>query len=90
MPSWLAVVIFQLLFMGRHPLIGRVARGALPDRAATIRELRFAHSREWGAGMDLASLSGSWGELRHARLAARLEHIAMLRFLYHAAWTKSG
>jgi len=74
--------------MGRH--IGRVVCGALPERTAIIRELCFADSRERDAGMDLASLSGSWGELRHARLAARLEHIAMLRFLYHAAWTKSG
>jgi len=55
--------------MGRH--IGRVVCGALPERTAIIRELCFADSRERDAGMDLASLSGSWGELRYARLGGR-------------------
>jgi len=48
----LAVVIFQLLFMGRHPFIGRVVHGALPELASSIRELRFAYSHERDAGME--------------------------------------
>lgn len=39
----LAVVIFQLLFMGRHPFMGRYARGDMPVEKA-IAEYRFAYS----------------------------------------------
>ena len=41
----LAVLIFQLLFMGRHPFTGRHSRRALPVEAA-IREGLFVFGRE--------------------------------------------
>ena len=41
----LAVLIFQILFMGRHPFAGRfVGRGEMPPERA-IREFRFAYSQ---------------------------------------------
>ncbi len=41
----LAVVIFRLLFMGRHPYVGRyLAQGEMPMERA-IREFRFAFSK---------------------------------------------
>lgn len=41
----LAVLVFQLLFMGRHPFAGRfLGRGDLPIERA-IREFRFAYSQ---------------------------------------------
>lgn len=46
----LAVVIFQLLWMGRHPFSGRYASGEMPvDKA--IREHRFAYSEMRNTGM---------------------------------------
>jgi DNA-binding helix-hairpin-helix protein with protein kinase domain len=45
----LAVVIFQLLFLGRHPFSGTfLGRGEMPLEKA-IRELRFAYGREAAA-----------------------------------------
>jgi DNA-binding helix-hairpin-helix protein with protein kinase domain len=46
----LAVVIFQLLFMGRHPFMGRYARGEMPIEKA-IAEHRFAYSKRRDTGM---------------------------------------
>lgn len=46
----LAVVIFQLLFMGRHPFMGRYARGDMPVEKA-ITEHRFAYSKLRDTGM---------------------------------------
>jgi DNA-binding helix-hairpin-helix protein with protein kinase domain len=46
----LAVVIFQLLFMGRHPFMGRYAHGEMPIEKA-IAEHRFAYSRRRKVGM---------------------------------------
>lgn len=46
----LAVVIFQLLFMGRHPFVGRYARGEMPIEKA-ISEFRFAYSARADVGM---------------------------------------
>lgn len=40
----LAVVIFQLLFMGRHPYVGKYSGGDMPIERA-ITEHRFAYSR---------------------------------------------
>lgn len=40
----LAVVCFQLLFMGRHPFAGRFAHGDIPFERA-IKEHRFAYTR---------------------------------------------
>jgi DNA-binding helix-hairpin-helix protein with protein kinase domain len=46
----LAVVIFQLLLMGRHPFSGSFARGEMPTEKA-IGEHRFAYSRTRSVGM---------------------------------------
>ena len=46
----LAVVVFQLLFMGRHPFSGRFAGGEMPIERA-IREHRFAYSSRTDTGM---------------------------------------
>ena len=46
----LAVVTFQLLFMGRHPFMGRYARGDMPVEKA-IAEHRFAYSKQRDTGM---------------------------------------
>jgi DNA-binding helix-hairpin-helix protein with protein kinase domain len=50
----LAVLIFHLLFMGRHPFVGRfLGRGDMPLERA-IREYRFAYSRA-AAQQDMAA-----------------------------------
>lgn len=46
----LAVVIFQLLFMGRHPFVGAFAKGDMPMERA-IFEHRFVYSRIRDVGM---------------------------------------
>jgi DNA-binding helix-hairpin-helix protein with protein kinase domain len=48
----LAVVIFQLLFMGRHPFIGRVSRGDVPELGSAIQALRFAYTGRRNVGME--------------------------------------
>ena len=47
----LAVAIFQLLFMGRHPFSGRYAGGDMPLERA-ISENRFAYSNKRNVGMS--------------------------------------
>jgi len=47
----LAIVVFQLLAMGRHPYVGSYARGELPLPRA-IAEHRFAYSRQRNVGMS--------------------------------------
>ncbi|HEY9732018.1 MAG TPA: topoisomerase DNA-binding C4 zinc finger domain-containing protein [Drouetiella sp.] len=46
----LAVVIFQLLFMGRHPFVGAFAKGDMPMERA-IFEHRFVYSQVRDVGM---------------------------------------
>jgi DNA-binding helix-hairpin-helix protein with protein kinase domain len=46
----LAVVMFQLLMMGRHPFVGRYSGGEMPIERA-IREHRFAYSARSDTGM---------------------------------------
>jgi DNA-binding helix-hairpin-helix protein with protein kinase domain len=46
----LAIVIFQLLAMGRHPFVGAYAKGDLPLERA-IAESRFAYSKERNVGL---------------------------------------
>ncbi|MBS2004324.1 MAG: topoisomerase DNA-binding C4 zinc finger domain-containing protein [Cyanobacteria bacterium SZAS LIN-5] len=46
----LAVVIFQLLFMGRHPFVGAFAKGDMPMERA-IFEHRFVYSQIRDVGM---------------------------------------
>lgn len=47
----LAVVSFQLLFMGRHPFAGRPKRADIPLERA-IQEFRFAYSRVRDVGLE--------------------------------------
>jgi DNA-binding helix-hairpin-helix protein with protein kinase domain len=48
----LAIVVFQLLFMGRHPFSGRPKiSGDMPIEKA-IKEFRFAYSQTRSVGMD--------------------------------------
>lgn len=46
----LAIVIFQMLCMGRHPFVGTYAQGEMPIERA-IREYRFAYSTTRSVGM---------------------------------------
>ncbi|MDX5983231.1 TonB family protein [Sphingomonas echinoides] len=46
----LAVIVFQLLCMGRHPFVGTYAHGEMPMERA-IAEHRFAYSRRRSVGM---------------------------------------
>lgn len=48
----LAVVIFQLLFMGRHPFVGSVRRGDVPKIDHAIRDFRFVYAENRNVGMD--------------------------------------
>jgi DNA-binding helix-hairpin-helix protein with protein kinase domain len=48
----LAVVLFQLLFMGRHPFVGTVRRGDIPPTHEAIRDFRYAYSDLRDVGMD--------------------------------------
>jgi len=48
----LAIVIFQLLFMGRHPYVGSVRRGEIPTLYDSIREFRFVYSEQRDVGMS--------------------------------------
>jgi DNA-binding helix-hairpin-helix protein with protein kinase domain len=48
----LAIVIFQLLFMGRHPFVGSVRRGDIPALHDSIKEFRFVYTEERDVGMD--------------------------------------
>ena len=48
----LAIVIFQLLFMGRHPFVGSVRRGDIPPLHQSIKEFRFVYAEHRDVGMD--------------------------------------
>lgn len=48
----LAVIIFQTLFMGRHPFIGTIHRGEAPLLAESIRDFRFVYTNGRDVGMD--------------------------------------
>jgi len=65
----LAVVIFQLLWMGRHPFSGRFSAGDMPIEKA-IRENRFVYSRRRQVGMTpppgVPSLDDVPGEIAEA------------------------
>lgn len=69
----LAVVIFQLLFMGRHPFVGIYPRGEMPLERA-IAEYRFAYSCKRDVGMTsppgAAKLSDFPGSIAEAFEAA--------------------
>lgn len=48
----MAVVIFQLLFMGRHPFVGTVRRGDIPPLHENIQNFRYAYAETRDVGMD--------------------------------------
>ena len=48
----LAVIIFQLLFMGRHPFVGRVRKGEIPPLAENIKNFRYVYDEDKDVGMD--------------------------------------
>ena len=48
----LAIVIFQLLFMGRHPFVGSVRHGDIPALHDSIKDYRFVYSEDRDVGMD--------------------------------------
>ena len=48
----LAIVIFQLLFMGRHPFVGTVRSGDVPKIDHAIRDYRFVYAEDRNVGMD--------------------------------------
>ncbi len=48
----LAVVIFQLLFMGRHPFVGTVRRGDIPPIHENISAKRYVYTDVRNVGMD--------------------------------------
>ncbi|MEB2283268.1 MAG: topoisomerase DNA-binding C4 zinc finger domain-containing protein [Myxococcales bacterium] len=48
----MAVVIFQLLFMGRHPFVGTVRSGDIPPLHENIQYYRYAYTDLRDVGMD--------------------------------------
>lgn len=48
----LAVVIFQLLFMGRHPFVGTIRQGETPPTHENIEHFRYVYSENRDVGMD--------------------------------------
>lgn len=60
----LAIIIFQLLCMGRHPFSGAYASGEMPIEQA-IREYRFVYSRKRSVGMTPPPGSVDFGMFPH-------------------------
>lgn len=48
----LAVVIFQVLLMGRHPFVGTVRRGDIPPLHENIQNFRYVYAENRDVGMD--------------------------------------
>lgn len=48
----LAVVLFQVLLMGRHPFIGRPRKGDMPTYEESIRDFRYVYAEDRDVGMD--------------------------------------
>lgn len=48
----MAVVIFQLLLMGRHPFVGTVRRGDIPPLYENIQHFRYVYAENRDVGMD--------------------------------------
>jgi DNA-binding helix-hairpin-helix protein with protein kinase domain len=48
----LAVVIFQVLLMGRHPFVGTVRRGDIPPIHENIENFRYVYAENRDVGMD--------------------------------------
>lgn len=48
----LAIVIFQLLFMGRHPFVGTVRKGDIPPLHENIKNYKYVYTDSINVGMD--------------------------------------
>lgn len=48
----LAVVIFQVLLMGRHPFVGTVRNGDIPPLHENVRNFRYVYTESRNVGMD--------------------------------------
>jgi DNA-binding helix-hairpin-helix protein with protein kinase domain len=48
----LAIVIFQLLFMGRHPFVGTVRKGEIPPLHENIKNYKYVYTDTCNVGMD--------------------------------------
>lgn len=48
----LAIIIFQILFMGRHPFVGTVRSGEIPPIHENIKNLRYVYAGTTNVGMD--------------------------------------
>lgn len=48
----MAVVIFQLLLMGRHPFVGTVRQGDIPPLHENIQHFRYVYAENRDVGMD--------------------------------------
>jgi DNA-binding helix-hairpin-helix protein with protein kinase domain len=48
----LAVVLFQVLLMGRHPFVGTVRKGEIPPLHENVQNFRYAYTDVRDVGMD--------------------------------------
>lgn len=48
----LAIVIFQILFMGRHPFVGSVRSGDIPPLHENIKNYKYVYTDTRNVGMD--------------------------------------
>lgn len=48
----LAIIIFQILFMGRHPFVGSVRRGEIPPLHENIKNFKYVYTEHQNVGMD--------------------------------------
>ena len=48
----LAIVIFQLLFMGRHPFVGTIRKGEIPPLHENIKHYKYVYTDTINVGMD--------------------------------------
>lgn len=75
----LAVMLFQVLLMGRHPFVGTVRRGELPPMDESIRDFRYVYAEDRDVGMDQPPGTPALSDFS-AELAA----------LFNRAFSKSG
>lgn len=75
----LAVVIFQILLMGRHPFVGKVRRGEMPSFEESIRDFRYVYAEDRDVGMD-----------QPPGTPALSDFSAELASLFNSAFSKNG
>ena len=68
----LAIVVFQLLFMGRHPFVGTIRSGEIPPLHENIKNYRYAYTTTRNVGMDQPPGTPSISEF-HQELANTFE-----------------